>query len=197
MATLFFSAQLAQIAPPTQGFVHSLTSDDHLLVRCSATTVTKQSRRPIATPTAKRRQSLDAVRKRQTGQKFSKRPAIGISVQPNQKQVLLHSVNHSFDKRHKAREKLGFIHQNHLVFVELLIREFIQRHHSNTGNLSAIVCDQGVIIAIAGIARMLHNKHASSQRRIARHDTQNTRGLSRKHGTDNHIQRHLLKYSAL
>ena len=126
MATLFFSAHLAQIASSTQRFIDSLTSDEYLLVSCSASTVTKQARSPIGASTTEGSQSFNAVGKRKTGQEFSKGTTVGIAIQSNQIQVLFQTVDHSFNKGNKTGEKLGLVNENDLILAQLLVGEFVE-----------------------------------------------------------------------
>ena len=151
----------------------------------------EETGRPICASPTQGRQSLDRIRKRKTVQQLSKGAATRISIEPHENERLAMIFDDTARKRRKSREKVGFVHENHIELPEGLIPNFIEGPNSATRNPSAVMRRDGRLLSVACVRRMRQNEHPHSQRCVPRRETQKASGLPCKHGPHDQCEGHL------
>ena len=117
---------------------------------------------PIRASPTQGRQSLECIRKRKTVQQLSKGLTGRVSVQSHEKEGLTMVFDDTTRKRNKSREKVGFVHENHIELPEGLIPNFIEGRNPATRNPSAVMRRDGRLLSVACVRRMRQNEHPHS-----------------------------------
>ncbi len=88
--------------------------------------VCEDPRSSIPTPMAESCNSFDPIGKWNALQKFSKRHAIAVPIQPHQKEALSHLVYNAPNKRNQPSEKMRFVHDDDIKSNKLRVSDFIE-----------------------------------------------------------------------
>ena len=153
--------------------------------------VCEDPRSSVPTPMAESCNSFDPIGKWNALQKFSKRHAIAVPIQPHQKEALSHFVYNAPNKRNQPSEKMCFVHDDDIKFADLTVLHLVQRRNPNARSSPIVVCDDIVFVAVPNITRMFDNENAATDADVARDDAENTRGFARKHRANDEVERHL------
>jgi hypothetical protein len=99
LARRLLPVDLTQIAGSAQRFVEMCPTNDNLLVMGAMPTVREQSRGPISTAAAQRRDTLHTVCKRNAFEELTKRTAVEVPVQSHEEEALVVPFNHALNER--------------------------------------------------------------------------------------------------
>jgi hypothetical protein len=176
----------------TQSTVH-VGSTDYNLLWIARVSEGKQGLFAIRTPNAQRIELLHSIGHRNTIENVSKRLSVEISIESHQKDILLQSVDRKLNELNKSLEKLGLLHNDHLVAIQEVPVHTPKIGDRNTRSPSVVM--RGHLMGrIALVRRMLDDKNRNLQGRIPRDDGKNTGGLPREHGTYDDLERHWIYY---
>jgi hypothetical protein len=145
---------------------------------------------PICATTTQGRQSLDRIRQRKAVQQLSKGLTGRVSIEPHENEGLAMVFDDTPRKRRKSREKVGFVHKNHIKLPEGLIPNRIEGRNPATWNPSSVMRCDGGLLSVACVRRMRQNEHSHSQRRVPRCETQKASGLPCKHRPHDQCEGH-------
>jgi hypothetical protein len=148
-------------------------TDDDLLVMRTRMPIGKDARRPIRAPTAKCRELLHRVGKRNTVEKVALEwTAVGVSVESYKVEVPLVRIYHPLHKGNKVLEKLGFVHNDDLETKDVLQSNVIQVPNSKARSPLVVMCSD-LVCAVPCIVGMLDDEDGRIHCRITRNNTQN------------------------
>jgi hypothetical protein len=148
------------VALTTEGHIAIVTADNHLLVVRSRTTVGEGGRTSIRAATTVGRKTLHTVRQRDALEKLSKRPAIGVSVQSDEIEVLSVGVHDPLHERDEPLEKLGFVHDDNGKASQVVGVNVVQVAHTDTRCVLSVV-GRNLIALIPDVVCVLDDKDRS------------------------------------
>jgi hypothetical protein len=174
---------LTQITPPTKSRVEFWSTDDHLLIMWTRMSMRKDPGRSVGTSMAKCSELLNRISKRDTLKQVAlKGTSVGVSIESHKVEMPSMCIHYPFHKRHEVTKKLCLINDDNSEAEDVLEGNVIQIANRDTRS-PLVVVSYDFVATVANIAGMFHYEHGSIESGVTGKNTQNARGLPRKHRT--------------
>jgi hypothetical protein len=132
---------------------------------------------------AKCSELLNRISKRDTLKQVAlKGASVGVSIESHKVEMPSMCIHYPFHKGHQVAKKLCLINDDNSEAEDILERNVIQIANRDTRS-TLVVVSYDFVTTVANIAGMFHYEHRSIESCIPGKNTQNARGLPRKHRT--------------
>jgi hypothetical protein len=86
---------------------------------------------------------------------------------------------------------LGFVEDDNCEPQDVFVAHVVQRLNALARDTALVMRNDVIFDSIPAVVCVLEDKDSLSNARVPRHDAEDARGLARKHGTQNNVERHL------